>query len=214
MRRFASVLVLFVALLIHGLLLTEARAVPFDVITVKDVMFDSHLTQNLRWGGWGLVVATDETISVADLAAAEFNYTCDNPNVTVNAIPFDYPDSWAPVQPGEAIGFGPLLYNDLFEPGEFRKTPAGTPGMNFGWSIGFVIPNFYDGDATIDSVVTIGDQSLAYSTSVAFRPIDGSVATVYEAQRIESVPEPSSLILAAIGLGAVCAFVWRRRRVG
>ncbi len=199
---------------------SSAHAVVFDVIVQDQIEYrTSNTSVGQSTGAWGWIVATDEAITLADLQSAVFTGTVSDPQITSVTQSFVQPHNWAPILPGEAAGsiFVAGSFEDLLEPGEARKTPAGgNDNLSF-FSLGFGFPSSpaYTGSTfDFEGTLTMGGHQVSYASTVTISRAAGSSSPRYgPPRRISSaVPEPTALSLAVLALA--CCFPairkWRR----
>jgi len=149
----------FLAMLLVGA--TNAHAA-FDLIVPLEV----NLEGGAGTSGWGWIVATTDTLTLADLESA----TCTGAFsgvATVSEIDFYNETLAAPLSPGQVGGERDFLnapaFDPLLNPGELLKIPiVGSPL----YQITMYPPPGYTGMETLTASVTIGGETISYSTQV------------------------------------------------
>jgi len=175
-----------------------ARAVPFDLIVLSEITVNTDNFGTGFNGGWGWIVATDQTITAADIQGMTHSLTSITAPVTATSVVFNQ-SSTGPLVSGEAAGGSvsnsTALFSALLDPGESRVST--TAFLNAGVDY----PNQFSGTATLNGSYTIGAHTASYSVLVHLDP--ASSTTLDAAQRISAVPEPSTALLLAFGLAGL-----------
>jgi len=181
-------------------LVQDARAVSFDAIIPSLIQVDTNNAGGSGGGGFGWIVATSDTISLADLDGSVLTASTTGPVTTDSQVLFNNTLN-SPLAPGQVSGpqFGSSSFNNsvfgsLLNGNETLVNPS-IPSWNFGFSYA---PN-YTGTETLSGSLRLGDQLVEYTTQVQF----GSFPDLFQvesAQRLSSVPEPSTALLLATGL--------------
>ncbi len=185
-------------------------AVTFDFIAPNNVYLNQDaLGPGIGTSAWGLLVATDSTITLGDLQSAVVIGSIDSSDVTFNNNqPFNE-TFFAPLLPGEVAGYvspGPVVDNSsllsLLNPGEtIKNSDVGLTGISLSY------PNDFLGTVDFNYELILGDQSVEFTTQLHFVPNlpDGLWYEITDGTRLTStavsaVPIPSALWLFASGL--------------
>lgn len=183
---------------------TTAWAGPvFDVVVPTLYRVDTVSNIGLANGSFGWIISTGDTITLSDLTSAIVSHSIDNPAVTVTGVMINE-GFFAPLTVGEVGGASNALnapYTAFLLGGESLVGP----GVQL-WGLALSYPSSYIGTATLDTTLQIGDQSVTFQTTVEL----GDLPTQYRAaQRLTSVtvpvPEPSTALLVALGIGGLAA---------
>lgn len=164
---------------------------------------------------WGWIVATGETLPEAELDGASLLLSTDDPNVTITTT-FNPSFSLAP---GNVAGLDvapfTLALEQLLAPGEVVSLET----SNFWrWQIdlppALAVLAPYQTETILHTTIEIAGQTVSFDTIIKMGPQYGTEIdplTIVAAQRLSSVPEPSSYALAAIGMIGVLASRRRKR---
>jgi hypothetical protein len=192
----------------------------FDIIVPTDVEIHTTNDQTVSsFGYWGWVVATDNSISLADFLNASLPSAISDPMVSVSQ---DFIGEFftAPLDPGEVGGQSAAnnaVFNPFLLPGETLNAPT------FGfWSITFDFPRSLGHDSgntpsILTSSITIGGETIDYSTNVLFINDETNGKVITGAQRLSTnggviVPEPISTVLFLTGGGIMAGRRYLKKR--
>lgn len=179
---------------------TAASAGPiFDVIVPTLYRVDTISNIGVANGSFGWIISTGDTITLSDLTSANVSHSIDDPAVTVTAVMINE-SFFAPITVGEVGGASNALnapYSAFLLGGESLIAS----GVQL-WGLTLNYPNSHTGTALLDTTLQIGDQSVTFQTLVEM----GDLPTQYRAaQRLTSVPEPSTALLVALGIAGLAA---------
>lgn len=194
--------------------LSRLDAKSFDII-VPSVVEIRTSTGILGVGTpWGWIVATDETLTESELDGASLLLSTDDPNVTITTT---FNPSFS-LDPGAVAGLDAapltLAMEQLLAPGEVVSLET----SNFWrWQIdlppALAVLAPYQTETILHTTIEIAGQTVSFDTIIKMGPQYGTEVdplTIVAAQRLSSVPEPSTYALAAIGSVALLAV--RRRK--
>jgi hypothetical protein len=192
----------------------------YDIIVPTDVEIHTTNDQTLSsFAYWGWVVATDNSILVADFQNASLSSSISDPVVSVyqDFIKEQFTGDLAPGQVGGKSAENNAVFDPFLLPGETLKTPT------FGfWSITFDFPDSMGHDSggtssILTSSITIGGETIDYSTNVLFINDETNGKVITGAQRLSTnggviVPEPVSSILFLTGGGIMAGRRYLKKR--
>ena len=196
--------------------LSQLDAKSFDIIVPSVV--EVRTSKGISGAGspWGWIVATDETLTQPELNGASLLLSTDDPNVTITTT---FNPSFS-LNPGDVAGLDvapfTLALEQLLAPGEAVSLET----SNFWrWQINctpaLAVLAPYQTETILHATIEIAGQTVSFDTLIKMGPQYGTEVdplTIVEAQRLSSVPEPSSFVLAALGLIGLVAYGWRKRQ--
>lgn len=201
----SSVVILFTSL--------NASAARFDFIAPSSVNINQGAINNIGTTTWGLLIATEDTITLQDLENVIVSVSFDNPNVAwgggdkccVNK------DDYAPLLPGEVAGtvaMGPITDNSsllaLLDEGETLKIPDQLGGRFFLISLDFT--DDFLGVVNMDYNFKFpnDNENVKFTTQLNFVPSlpNGAWWEITEGVRLTStnVPAPPAIWLLLSGI--------------
>jgi hypothetical protein len=154
--RATRVLLIGMALLMSP---AQVRATRFDLIVPSAVSLDTTANNSRTINTWGWVVATSETLTLAELQNASFTGSITG-SPSVFAHTFVNETFLAPLDPNEVagrrvVGFNALVFDDLLLPGETLTDPD----TSF-YALILNFPGSYTGTETFTGSVNIGGHSV------------------------------------------------------
>lgn len=187
----------------------EVRALPFDLIVPQTVKIKNSTT-GVGSLVWGWILATSDTLTLADLVGASFGGSITG-TPTVQFFDLLNPAAFAPLAPSEVAGGrtsqNASAFDPLLQTGETLKNPS-----FFFWQINFSFPFGFTGTETLTASISIGAHTADYSTSIEFGSFTETIK-ITSSQRLTAVPEPTVAGLLALGLcGLAAARTLLRRR--
>lgn len=185
-----------------GIAVQSANAVPFDAIVPTVYHID---TQNNTIGVGsqfsGYIAATTDTLNQTDLDNIVFTAVETDPLVDVSHSGPVNTHILTTINPGELIGrsFAGLTdpMDALVLPGETHLSPSiGYLGINANHPVHHV------GTVTVQATISSGADFVNFTYDIVFGVFPDTIKVV-SAQRLSSVPEPGTALLAGAGLAAL-----------
>jgi hypothetical protein len=185
------------------------RATPFELITASDVEINITGGTVAIFTAWAWITPqAGYTLTDAEIEGATFNVAFSNPDVIAQTSNLSSVETFT-LNAGDFAGnrldtvsTNNTVYDTELLPGESRTNTLAI-------GIRFTAPNTsYTGSGVLDVQFGIGSDVANFSTNVDFLATSLRFDAL-TSQRVASIPEPSTAVLASLGLVGLAA----RRRV-
>jgi len=177
-------------LLILGVPVNPAIAVPFDVVVPEEIQIDTAAPQvGVCFHHWGWVIATEQTITQTDLDFGTVSLDTDSLTVSISQDGFSNTFLVAPLDSLEVAGLwldpeNASAYDSLLFVGETMKDPSISL-----FTTEIIFPPDYADTVIASGTMIIAGHELSYTTRIVFGSF-GPVPTVTRGQRITATPIP------------------------
>jgi hypothetical protein len=189
-----------------------------DLVVPAEVTIGTLGASGVFASSWGWIVATNQTVTVADLDALDadgFESTIDDPQVTPSPTSLLNTALIGPLDPLEVGGGTSSEFQALLVPGETLVQPT----FSF-MQYGFNFPSGHVSSATATITATFENCVATYDTTVNFVAISSPRLVVNSAQRVPILcPPPAAPVpaltgwsLGSLGLLLVGVGLWRLAR--